>query len=45
MVGKEGGCHYAHVITAALKPGSDGEFILQDAAPIPGAERGGGGSF
>lgn len=34
-----------HVITAVLKPDSDGEFILWDAAPIPGEEREGGGSF
>lgn len=34
-----------HVITAVLKPDSDGEFILWDAAPIAGVEREGGGSF
>ena len=42
MMRKEGGCHYAHFITAVFKPGSDGDLILCYAGAVPGAEREGG---
>jgi len=34
MVRKEGGCHYAHFITAAFKCDSDGEFVPHYASPV-----------
>lgn len=42
MASKEGGCHYAPFITAALKPGANGDLIPCHAGAVPGAEREGG---
>lgn len=42
MASKEGGCHFAHFITAALKPRGDGDLIPCHAGAAPGAEREGG---
>lgn len=39
MAKKEGGCLYAHFITAGFKPGSDGDLILCPAVAVSGAER------
>lgn len=42
MASKEGGCHSAHFITAALKARGDGDLIPCHAGAAPGAEREGG---
>lgn len=42
MVSKEGGCRFAHFITAVLQPRRDGDLIPCHAGAVPGAEREGG---
>lgn len=42
MASKGGGCHYAHFITAFLKPRGGGDLIACHAGAVPGAEREGG---